>query len=53
MGMAFCPSCKRETWYKRNIGVGTLLAALATCGFWIFVIPFYKKRCKVCGQEQP
>lgn len=53
MAMMFCPSCKRETRYKRDIGVGTLLAACATMGFWLFAIPFYKKRCKVCGSEQP
>ena len=49
MEIRFCNSCKRETGFKRALGWGTFFACIITCGFWILLIPFYPKRCVVCG----
>jgi hypothetical protein len=44
-----CNGCKRVTGHKRSIGIGTLIIALLTFGFSLFTIPFYPKRCVICG----
>lgn len=44
----FCLDCQREVTPVRNIGVGTLLIILFTVFSWIFVVPFYPKRCPIC-----
>ena len=51
MKQGYCPNCKRKVLYKRYMGIGTLILFLATGGLWLLVIPFYKKRCKECGDE--
>ncbi len=43
-----CTLCQRSVEPRRKIGVGTLLLALATMGFWLLAIPFYEKRCPIC-----
>ncbi len=48
MGTSYCPACKRETGHARNIGVGTLLMVILTCGFWLLAIPVYSKKCGIC-----
>jgi len=44
-----CPVCGKPTGHKRALGIGTLLMAIVTGGLWLLVIPFYPKRCIVCG----
>lgn len=52
MDIRFCPNCKQNTCYQRHIGFGTILLIIITSGAWILAIPFYKKKCKICGCEQ-
>lgn len=33
------------------MGFGTFFAVLITAGFWLLAIPFYPKRCVVCGSD--
>ena len=49
MEMIFCPNCNKLTGYKRHLGFGTFFAVLLTAGFWLLAIPFYPKRCLICG----
>ena len=49
MERGYCKECEKRTTYKRELGFGTLFAVAITMGLWIFVIPFYPKRCKRCG----
>lgn len=49
MDFAHCPNCKENRGFKRHLGFGTFFAFLATVGMWIIAIPFYPKRCVVCG----
>jgi hypothetical protein len=49
MQVAFCANCNKHTGHKRRIGVGTLLVVLITFGWSLLLIPFYSKRCVVCG----
>ncbi len=44
-----CPACEKKRGYKRQIGVGSLIAVVFTGGLWLLVLPFYEKRCIVCG----
>jgi len=44
----YCNLCKRPVDARRQIGVGTLLLVLITGGLWLFLIPFYSKRCSIC-----
>jgi hypothetical protein len=48
MAQAYCNFCERQVDAKRKIGVGTLLLCLSTAGAWIWVIPYYGKRCSIC-----
>ena len=47
-----CPSCRQPTWFKRAVGWGTFFAAVLTGGLWLLAIPFYEKRCVICGTPQ-
>jgi hypothetical protein len=47
-----CKGCGRETGFKRHIGVGTIIAIILTFSLWLFMIPFYPKRCVACGLPQ-
>jgi hypothetical protein len=46
---AHCASCARVTGHKRALGWGTFFAVLLTAGLWLLAIPFYQKRCMICG----
>ncbi len=46
-----CSNCNKETGHKRALGWGTCFAFLLTGGLWLLAIPFYPKRCIVCGCE--
>jgi hypothetical protein len=49
MEMIFCPNCGKLTGYKRALGFGTFFAVLLTAGIWLLALPFYPKRCIICG----
>lgn len=49
MKIAYCQSCKRDTGFKRALGWGTFFACVLTAGFWLLIVPFYPKRCVICG----
>lgn len=48
----YCPNCSALRGFKRSVGVGTILAVFATGGLWLFLLPFYPKRCIACGSKQ-
>ncbi|VAX34551.1 hypothetical protein MNBD_NITROSPIRAE03-1231 [hydrothermal vent metagenome] len=50
MDFTHCTNCQKKTGHKRSLGIGTLFAVLLTGGFWLLALPFYPKRCIVCGQ---
>ena len=52
MDIRYCPNCKQNTCYKRDFGVGTAILVIITSGIWLLAMPFYKKKCKICGCEQ-
>lgn len=52
MKESYCEVCKAPRGFKRNLGWGTFFAVLFTGGFWLLAIPFYPKRCIVCGTTQ-
>lgn len=49
MEMIYCSNCKKVTGHKRAVGMGTLLGAVSTLGLSLGAVPFYPKRCVVCG----
>lgn len=49
MLFTYCPNCKETRGFKRAIGIGTVIAIILTGGLWLLAIPFYPKRCIVCG----
>ncbi len=49
MELTFCPACEHKRGFKRDIGIGTLIAVIGTAGLWLVAIPLYPKRCIVCG----
>ena len=50
MEIKFCGNCNRRTGRMRKLGWGTFFAILITYGFWLLTIPFYPKRCIICGE---
>ena len=51
MEYLYCPNCGRKTGHKRAVGVGTFIGTVATFGLSLATIPFYPKRCIVCGRK--
>jgi hypothetical protein len=49
MQQGYCDSCRRMTGFKRSLGWGTFFGSIITFGILILFIPFYPKRCVVCG----
>ena len=47
--MALCGHCEKPTWHRRHIGIGTFIAVACTSGLWLLMLPFYPRRCVVCG----
>ena len=45
----YCPGCMRGTGHKRRFGVGTIVMLVITMGWWIMAMPFYPRRCVICG----
>jgi len=52
MSRFYCKDCKRKVTGKRNIGIGTFIMFFLTSGLWLFAIPFYAKRCPICGKRE-
>lgn len=49
MEISFCQNCGKGTGHKRALGAGTILGAVATGGVSLLGVPFYGKRCVICG----
>ena len=52
MKMSYCPTCRRKTGHQRRLGFGTLFAVLITIGWWLLALPFYPRRCTICGSAE-
>lgn len=50
---AYCADCGRETGHARRLGWGTFFGAMVTFGLLLLFIPFYPKRCTICGRKLP
>jgi hypothetical protein len=49
MSTMFCTLCRRPVEARRYIGAGTVIIAVVSAGLSLLAIPFYKKRCAICG----
>lgn len=49
MSQNFCSNCQRATRFGRRYSWGTLIMVIVTQLWWILAMPFYPRRCKVCG----
>jgi hypothetical protein len=49
MQIAYCANCGKVTGHKRALGAGTVLGAFVTGGASLAAVPFYGKRCIICG----
>jgi hypothetical protein len=49
MAAMYCRLCRRPVEARRHIGLGTVILAVCTGGLWLVAIPFYSKRCFICG----
>jgi len=52
MEYSYCPNCKKMTGHKRHLGWGTFLGSVVTLGTSLAAVPFYPKRCIICGMEK-
>lgn len=48
MSTMYCALCRRPVEAKRQIGIGTVILAVASAGLSLLAIPFYSKRCSIC-----
>ena len=51
MKVYYCHNCQKTTGYKRSLGWGTFFGGLFTLGISLLFIPFYPKRCIICGGD--
>jgi hypothetical protein len=51
MDFKYCSNCGKKTGHKRTIGWGTQFASRFTFGVSTLAIPFYPKRCIICGSK--
>ena len=51
MKTSYCFTCGKETGFQRKLGFGTFFAVLITGGLWLLSLPFYPKRCNICGND--
>jgi hypothetical protein len=49
MPAMYCTLCRRPVEARRHVGAGTIILAVVTGGLWLVTIPFYAKRCFICG----
>ena len=52
MACKYCKLCDRPVEPKRQIGIGTLILVFITALVWVIFIPFYSKRCPICGSTK-
>lgn len=52
MEYSYCKNCGKMTGHKRHLGVGTILGSVVTGGASLAAVPFYPKRCIICGKEK-
>ena len=52
MELSYCGNCEKKTGHKRSTSFATFFAVIITMGIWIFAIPFYPKRCIICGMTK-
>jgi hypothetical protein len=48
MAAMYCALCQRPVEARRDIGIGTVVAAFFTAGITLLALPFYRKRCPIC-----
>jgi hypothetical protein len=44
-----CLTCGQVRSFRRTLGTRTLFAVVVTAGVWLLAIPFYTRRCTICG----
>ncbi|MEX0891783.1 MAG: hypothetical protein WEB88_06390 [Gemmatimonadota bacterium] len=49
MAAMHCALCDRPVEARRRIGAGTVFFAVITAGVSLLAVPFYRKRCPICG----
>jgi hypothetical protein len=49
MKNSWCPKCNKVTRWQRQYSVFTMLLLIASGGFWLLALPFYKSYCTSCG----
>ena len=48
MSIKYCECCERNVNMQMQIGCGTLILCIITCGLWLPFILFYSKQCPIC-----
>jgi len=49
MAAMHCALCDCAVEARRRIGAGTVFFAVITAGLSLLAVPFYRKRCPICG----
>lgn len=52
MTFMHCDNCSKPTGFRRAFGMGTFLGVVFTGGLLFLCLPFYPKRCVVCGASE-
>ena len=52
MEYSYCKNCGKMTGHKRHLGWGTFFGSVVTLGTSLAAVPFYPKRCIICGNEK-
>ncbi len=52
MSERYCHNCERIRESERDIGLGSIILVFITGGLWLFILPFYPKRCTVCDSSE-
>lgn len=48
MDLRYCAHCNCFVQPRRDLGAGTLILGLITCGWWLITLPLYQKKCPNC-----
>jgi len=52
MEYSYCKNCGKMTGHKRHLGWGTFFGSVVTLGTSLAAVPFYPKRCIICGNAK-